>query len=66
METLAEKDLVQSGMKPHLISYSSIWVFPKIGVPPKSSILIEFSIRNHPFWGTPIFGNTHISFKNQF
>ncbi len=30
---------------------------------PKSSILIEFSIVNHPFWGTPIFGNTHIVFK---
>ena len=28
---------------------------------PKSSILIGFSIINHPFWGTPIFGNTHIS-----
>ena len=27
---------------------------------PKSSILIGFSIFNHPFWGTPIFGNTHI------
>ena len=27
---------------------------------PKSSILIGFSIRNHPFWGTTIFGNTHI------
>ena len=24
-------------------------------VPPKSSILIGFSIINHPFWGTPIF-----------
>ena len=34
-----------------------IWVFPKIGVPwgaPKSSILIGFSIINHPFWGTII------------
>ena len=32
---------------------------------PKSSILIGFSIINHPFWGTPIFGNTHMasSFK---
>ena len=30
------------------------------GGPPKSSILIGFSIINHPFWGTPIFGNTHI------
>ena len=27
---------------------------------PKSSILIGFSIIKHPFWGTPIFGNTHI------
>ncbi len=27
---------------------------------PKSSILIGFSIINHPFWGAPIFGNTHI------
>ena len=26
---------------------------------PKSSILTRFSIVNHPFWGTPIFGNTH-------
>ena len=26
---------------------------------PKSSILIGFSIINHPFWGTTIFGNTH-------
>ena len=27
---------------------------------PKSSILIEVSIINHPFWGIPIFGNTQI------
>ena len=27
---------------------------------PKSSILMGFSIINHPFWGIPIFGNTHI------
>ena len=40
------------------------WVFPKIGVPPKSSILIGFSIRNHPFWGTRIFGNTQIIKKS--
>ena len=26
---------------------------------PKSSILIGFSIINHPFWGTTIFGNTY-------
>ena len=29
---------------------------------PKSSILIGFSVINHPFWGTTIFGNTHIIF----
>ena len=27
---------------------------------PKSSIFIGFSIINHPFWGTLIFGNTHL------
>ena len=27
---------------------------------PKSSILIGFSIVNHPFWGTTIYGNTHM------
>ena len=27
---------------------------------PKTSILIGCFIINHPFWGTPIFGNTHI------
>ncbi len=31
------------------------------GGPPKSSIFIGFSIINHPFWGTPIFGNTHMA-----
>ena len=29
---------------------------------PKSSILIGFSIINHPFWGTPIFGNIQMVF----
>ena len=28
---------------------------------PKSSIFIRFSIINHPFWGTTIFGNPHIA-----
>ena len=37
------------------------WEFPKIGVPPNHPFQIGFSIINHPFWGTPIFGNTHIS-----
>ena len=31
------------------------------GFTPKSSVLIGFSIINHPFWGTPtFFGNTHM------
>ena len=33
---------------------------------PKSSILIGFSIINHPFWGTPIFGNTQITHYETF
>ena len=33
---------------------------------PKSSILIGFSIINHPFWGTTIFGNTHINISKIF
>ena len=27
---------------------------------PKSSILIGLSLINHPFWGTTIFGSTHM------
>ena len=30
---------------------------------PKSLILIGFSIINHPFWGTPTFGNTYIDLR---
>ena len=33
---------------------------------PKSSILIGFSIINHPFWGTTIFGNTYVIFLSEF
>ena len=32
------------------------------GGTPKSSMLIGFSIINHPYWGTTILGNPHISF----
>ena len=39
----------------------STWVFPKImNGTPKSSILKGFSIINHPFWGTSIFGNPYM------
>ena len=34
----------------HLLT---IWRFPKMGVPPKSSILISFSLINHPILGNP-------------
>ena len=43
---------------------NSIWMFPKIGVPPNHPLLIGFSIINHPFWGTPILGNNHIPGHN--
>ena len=32
----------------------------KWGYPQSSSILVRFSIRNHPFWGSPIYGNPHM------
>ena len=40
-------------------------MFPKIGEgrAPKSSILMGIFIINHPFWGTPIFGNTQIKLR---
>ena len=40
-------------------------MFPKNSGTPKSSSLIGFSSINHPFWGTPIFGNTHIFTKSK-
>ena len=40
--------------------FFGIWMFPKNRGTPKSSILTGFSIINHPFWVTPIFGNIHI------
>ena len=47
------------------LGWDNIELFLEIGVSknsgiPKSSILIGFSIINHPFWGTPIFGNTQM------
>ena len=31
---------------------------------PKSSMLIGFSIVNHPFWGTPIYGNPQMLYPH--
>jgi len=42
-----------------LLENDTIRVFPKMVVPLNHPILIGFSIINHPFWGIPIFGNTH-------
>ena len=54
-----------SGCLRMLITISTAQLYYHMGVSknrgtPKSAILIGFSIINHPFWGTPIFGNTHI------
>ena len=46
-------------MIPAKKNYKHMDVWENSGTP-KSSILIVFSIINHPFWGTPILGNPHI------
>ena len=43
-----------------LLCRISIWRFPKLGVPPKSSILKGFSSINQHFLGTPVYGNLHM------
>ena len=48
-----------TGPKQIILSVAHMGVSKNNGTP-KSSILIGFSIMNQPFWGTPIFGNTHI------
>ena len=47
------------GMSMELRNYIIYGCFQTLGTP-KSSILIGFSITNHPFWGTHIVGNTHM------
>ena len=44
---------------PTRVCHTEIWVENSGWIPPKSSIFIGFSIINHPFWGTNIFGNTY-------
>ena len=36
------------------------------GGTPKSSTLMGFSLINHPFWGTPIYGNPQMSSQMEF
>ena len=57
-EQLCQKD--PKGGIPTKVTYDHMGVSKNRGTP-KSSILIRFSIINHPFWDTPILGNTHIS-----
>ena len=44
----------------HIPERQNVDVSKNSGIP-KSSILIGFSIINHLFWGTPIFGNTYVA-----
>ena len=46
--------------KDHVINHLVYMEVSENSGTPKSSILTRFSIINHPFWGTPIFGDTHI------
>jgi len=58
-ETNLYKDLnhMSNEKKPGCLRYMDV---TENSGTPKSSNLIGFSIINHPFWDTPIFGNTHI------
>ena len=62
-----------STLSPYICKFRKIILLLKIYTPqnlhmgvsenggtPKSSNIIGISIINHPFWSTPIFGNTHI------
>ena len=55
---LAFKMSIKSGRRPRVIMDVS-----KNSGTPKSSILIRFSIINHPFWGILICGNAHMYSK---
>ena len=61
-EIPAKKHQLSSGWSIFLFPsyFSPRFFIPKIMVPPNHPFLIRFSIINHPFWGTPIFGNTLI------
>ena len=46
-------------------SFRHMEVSKVMGIPLKSSILVGFWILKQPFWGTSIYGNTHIqTFSN--
>ena len=43
-----------------------IWWFPKYRGTPETSILMGFSIINHPLLGTHIYGNPHMDLKPNY
>ena len=46
-----------------IVCYNYISRFPEMGVPPKSSILMGFSIINQPFWVIPhLHGNPQYAY----
>ena len=53
-----KEEIREGSYKIEKISFCHLGVSKNSGTP-KSFILIGFSIINHPFWGTPIFGNTY-------
>ena len=62
---MSGRSVERLGTGKYLLSLNLVRLF-EMGVSknsgtPKSSILIGFSIINHPFWGTPIFGNTQMN-----
>ena len=54
------KGIMGTAEKDNFGGYDDMGVSKNRGGPPKSSILLGFSIINHPFWCTPMFGNTHM------
>ena len=55
------KFVLNLGVEEFFVGFCYVGVSKNNGTP-KSSILTGFSIINHPFWGTPIFGNIHVVF----
>ena len=49
----------------HFSGITTMWVFPKIGSFHPQIIHFKrvFHYYNHPFWGIPIFGNTHVLYQ---
>ena len=45
------------------LTWLNMWRFPEIGVPPNHPFSMGFSITNHPFWGTLIYGNQQLNME---